>query len=110
MPSARSSTLTETQSRAYLIYSEWGPPRLIPRAQRLAECFPDIPADTRRAWMKEFDQVEAAIWKAAEAGGPRTGSFGVFANQLRKTFSFMSDEALSHAWTLVGYYTFHEGY
>ncbi len=98
------------QSQAYLIYSEWGPSRLIPRDQRLAECFPDVPEDTRHAWMKEFDQVEAAIWKAAEAGGPRTGSFEVFARQMRASFPFMSDKALSRAWTLTGYYTFHEGY
>ena len=44
------------QSLAYLIYAEWGPRRRIPREQRLAECFPEVPEDTRQAWMKVFDQ------------------------------------------------------
>jgi hypothetical protein len=110
MPSSRSSSLAETQSQAYLIYSEWGPDSLIPRDERLADRFPEIPADTRRAWMAEFKLVEAAIWKAAEAGGPRTGSFEAFARQMHETFPFMNDEALRSAWTRVGYYTWHEGY
>jgi hypothetical protein len=45
-----------SQSQAYLICTEWGPQRRIPREQRLAECIPEIPADTRRVWMKVFDQ------------------------------------------------------
>jgi hypothetical protein len=110
MPANQPSSQAETKSQAYLIYSEWGTQSRIPRDQRLAECFPEIPEDTRQAWMKEFDQIEAAIWKAAEAGGPRTGSFEAFARQMRASFPFMSDEALSRAWTLTGYYTFHEGY
>jgi hypothetical protein len=110
MPPSRSSSLAETQSRAYLIYSEWGPDSRIPRDERLADRFPDIPEDTRRAWMAEFDRVEAAIWKAAEAGGPRTGSFETFARQMRDSFPFMSDEALRRAWSRAGYYAWHEGY
>jgi hypothetical protein len=110
IPFLQSSSLAEVKSKAYLIYAEWGPPRLIPREQRLAECFPDIPENTRLAWMKEFDQVEAAIWKAAEAGGPRTGTFEVFTQRMTKSFPFLNDEALSHAWTLASYYTAHEGY
>jgi hypothetical protein len=110
MRSAEPSPQADIESQAYLTYSEWGPQRLIPRDQRLADCFPEIPENTRRAWMKEFDKVEQAIWKAAEAGGPRTGSFEAFTRHMKKSFPFMSEEALSHAWTLAGYYTFHEGY
>jgi len=110
MPASQPSSLAETQSQAYLIYSEWGPQSRIPRDQRLAECFPEVPEETRTVWVKEFDQVEAAIWKAAEAGGPRTGSFAAFARQMRASFPFMSDEALHSAWSRAGYYAWHEGY
>ena len=107
---SRPSSLAETQSQAYLIYSEWGPESRIPRDERLADRFPEIPEETRQAWMTEFEQVEAAIWKAAEAGGPRTGRFETFARQMRESFPFMSDEALSRAWSRAGYYAWHEGY
>jgi hypothetical protein len=110
MPADQPSSQAETKSQAYLIYSEWGPSRLIPREQRLAECFSEVPEDTRHAWMKEFDQIEAAIWKAAEAGGPRTGSFDAFTRQMRASFPFLSDEALHSAWSRAGYYAWHEGY
>ena len=110
MRTAKQPSPADIESRAYLIYSEWGPQRQIPRDQRLADCFPEIPEDTRRVWMKEFDQVEHAIWKVAEEGGPRTGSFEAFAKRLTRAFPFMSEEALQHAWTLAGYYTWHEGY
>ena len=107
---ASQPSLIETKNEAYLIYSEWGPQRRIPRDQRLAECFPHIPENIRIAWMKEFDQVEAAISEAAKTGGPRTGSFEVFARQTRLTFPFLSDEALHTAWSRAGYYAWHEGY
>ena len=110
MPSSQPSPLADVESKAYLVYSEWGPQRSIPRDQRLAECFPGIPKDTRQAWMKEFDRVEAAVWKAAEAGGPRTGSFEAFARWIQESFPFMNEDALRRAWSLAGYYTFHEGY
>jgi hypothetical protein len=110
MRSSRQPTLAEIESQAYLIYSEWGPQRQTPRDQRLAECFPEIPEDTRRAWMKEFDQVEYAIWQAAEEGGPRTGTFEAFTRRMTKSFPFMTEAALCRAWTLTGYYTFHEGF
>ncbi|MBP7689355.1 MAG: hypothetical protein KA765_15675 [Thermoflexales bacterium] len=106
----RSSSPEKTKCQAYLIYSEWGPSRSIPRDQRLAECFPKVPAETRAAWMKEFDQVEAAIWEAAKTGGPRTGSFAAFARQMQQSFPFLNDEAISSAWSRAGYYAWHEGY
>jgi len=110
MPSPRSASLAETQSQAYLIYSEWGPESRIPRDERLADRFPEISTDTRRAWMTVFDQVEAAIWKIAEAGGPRTSSFEEFCRRMQETFPFMNDEALRRAWSRAGYYAWHEGY
>ena len=107
---SRSSSLAATQSQAYLIYSEWGPESRIRRDERLDDRFPAIPEDIRRAWMAEFDQVEAAIWKVAEAGGPRTSTFETFALRMRDTFRFMNDEALRRAWSRAGYYAWHEGY
>jgi len=107
---SKDSTNSNTKSAAYLVYSEWGPQRSIPRDQRLSPEFPGIPADTLSAWMEEFKRIEAEIWKAAEQGGPRTTSFESFKKRIHKTFPFMDEEAMSRAWTLCGYYTWHEGY
>jgi hypothetical protein len=100
----------DQKSAAYLIYSEWGPQRSIPRAQRLAQEFPKIPEDTLAAWMEEFKRIEAEIWRIAEQGGPKTFSFEDFKKRMLRTFALMNEEALSRAWTLTGYYTWHEGY
>ena len=69
-----------------------------------------MPAETRAAWVKEFDQVEAAIWEAAKTSGPRTGSFAAFARQMQQSFPFLNDEAISSALSRAGYYAWHEGY
>ena len=107
---SKDSTHSKTKSAAYLVYSEWGPQRSIPRDQRLAQEFPEIPADLLAAWNEEFDKIEHEIWEFAEQGGPKTFSYADFKKRMRKTFPFLNEEALSRAWTLCGYYTWHEGY
>ena len=98
------------KSEAYLVYSEWGPDRRIPRPERLATLFPGTDEATRTAWMAEFDRVEREIWRFAESGGPRLHSFEDFKKRLRAAFPFMDDHALGRAWSLATYYTAHEGY
>ena len=98
------------KSPAYLVYSEWGPQLSIPRDQRLAQEFPEIPAEELAAWIEEFKRIEAEIWKAAEEGGPQTMSAESFKKRMHNAFPFMNEEAVSRAWTLTGYYTWHEGY
>jgi hypothetical protein len=100
----------EKMSEAYLIYSEWGPARATPRAERLATCFPDETAVLRAAWIEEFERINAEIWRIAAEGGPRTISFARFKKRLKAAFPFLNDAALQRAWTLTGYYTAHEGY
>lgn len=99
-----------TKSAAYLVYSEWGPLLGIPRDQRLAQEFPQISSFQRAAWLREFKRLDRAIWKFAEKGGRRTNSFEDFKKGVLETFPFMNEAALSRAWTLCGYYTWHEGY
>lgn len=107
---SKDSANSNTKSAAYLIYTEWGPQLSIPRDQRLSQEFVEIPSDTLAAWMEEFNKIEHEIWKIAEQGGPKTFSYADFKKRMRKIFPFMNEEALSRAWTLCGYYTWHEGY
>jgi len=107
---SKASSHSKTKNVAYLVYSEWGSQRSIPRDQRLSQEFPEIPQSILSDWMEEFRKIEHEIWKIAEQGGPKTFSYADFKNRLHKTFPFMDEEAMSRAWTLCGYYTWHEGY
>lgn len=106
----RSRMQEPLKSRAYLIYTEWGPDRSIPRDERLAALFPDVDEATRAAWMADFDEVEREIWRFAETGGPRLHSLDDFKRRMTAGFPFMNDDALGRAWSLAVYYTVHEGY
>ena len=106
----RNNSQDELKSQAYLVYSEWGPERRIPRPERLAALFPGTDGTTRATWMADFDQVEREIWRFAESGGPRLHSFEDFKKRMKATFPFMDDHALGRAWSLATYYTVHEGY
>ncbi|MEZ4519300.1 MAG: hypothetical protein R3C44_21570 [Chloroflexota bacterium] len=100
----------DTKSKAYLFYAEWGPQRSSPRPQRLAAAFPSVSEQERQNWIADFEAVNKELWQAAEQGGPRTGSFDAFKRHMRRLFPFMNEDALRFAWTVVGYYTAHEGY
>ena len=106
----RSSVANRQKNKAYLIYTEWGPDRRIPRPERLGDLFPDTDEATRVAWMADFEQVEREIWRFAESGGPRLHSFEAFKTRMRGAFPFMDDQSLGRAWSLATYYTVHEGY
>lgn len=106
----RNPSADNTKSKAYLVYSEWGPDRAIPRDVRLADQFPATDEALRAEWMADFDRIEREIWLFAESGGPRLHSYDTFRRQMAKLFLFMNDEALGRAWALAGYYTAHEGY
>jgi hypothetical protein len=68
----------EKMSEAYLIYSEWGPARATPRAERLATCFPDETAVLRAAWIEKFARVDAEIWRIAAEMHYMKGRLGVW--------------------------------
>lgn len=106
----RRKSVNHAKSDAYLIYTEWGPNRSIPRAERLAALFADVDEATRAAWMADFDEVEREIWRFAETGGPRLHSLDDFKRRMAAAFPFMTDDALGRAWSLAVYYTVHEGY
>lgn len=100
----------EAKSRAYLVYEEWGPDAGIPREERLAAEFPEVPPQQRIAWMEEFGAIGGFVWGKAEQGAQRAMSEADFVAELRAAFPFMNDEAANKAWFLTNYYAWHEGY
>ena len=95
----------QLKSEAYLIYSEFGPKLRIPRPERLATEFPQLPKATRDEWISEFKEVNRAVWKSAKEDAP-----GEVEKKFADLFSWMSAEALQRAHRLAAYYAMHEGY
>lgn len=110
MLKVRRAAPDELKSQAYLVYSEWGPLLSIPRDERLADLFPNTTPTERAGWIADFKAVDREVWRIAETGLPRTGSYHDFEKQLSKAFPFMNRDAVGRAWALATYYTVHEGY
>lgn len=95
----------ELKSRAYLAYSEWGPEGVKHRDSQLADVFPDVPIETRRAWIAEFKQVDREIGNVVGRFGEH--DFRKFESLMRIKFPFLNHQAIHRAWTLFTYYSIH---
>ena len=96
----------ELKSQGYLAYTEWGPDGVRHRDSQLEDVLPQVPLETRRAWIAEFKNVDKEIWNAVRRGITE-GKREQFFTEMRSKFPFMNKRALDHAWFLVGYYTMH---
>lgn len=94
----------DTKSSAYLTWAEWGPSGQIPRDQRLANLFPDVPQPLRAAWIQEFEALEGVLWKLAEQGHRPRDQVDA---DLLEACPWMNAKALSKAGFLVDYYAWH---
>lgn len=99
--------MDETKSQAYLVWAEWGPPGLIAREERLAQCFPQIASDERAVWLREFNEIESFVWQVAENGAFNSCSDDDFKAAIQAAFPFLNEAAVSKAWFLARYYAWH---
>jgi hypothetical protein len=100
----------EVMDQAYTVYEEWGPNRRKDRVERLKEEFPALTEAELDFVVKEMKAVNATVWKIAEKGGEmKNGKDGVV-KMLQKKHPFLKWKGLIHAFTLVNYYAWHEGY
>ncbi|CAG0983374.1 hypothetical protein ANRL3_02280 [Anaerolineae bacterium] len=95
----------ELKSRAYLAYSVWGPEAVKHRDTQLADVFPDLPVETRRAWIAEFKQVDREISNVVGKFGEH--DYKEFDAHLRAKFPFLNHQAIHRAWSLFTYYSIH---
>jgi hypothetical protein len=99
------------KSKAYLVYSEFGPGLRTPRPRRLAAEFPQVSHITRENWLSEFKQVDSAVWKFAEEEAPSpTDTSGEVEHRFAQLFPWMTPEALQRTHFLASYFAWHEGY
>lgn len=100
----------EVMDQAYIVFDEWGPNRLKDRAERLKEEFPSLTDAEIQFIIKEMKAIAATIWQIAEKGGEmKNGKDGVH-RMLQEKHPFLKWKGLTHAFTMVNYYAWHEGY
>jgi len=95
---------------AYLVYSEWGPYRRVPRLQRLRAAFPLLTDADVDSLMSLFKQIDAVVWELAKKGGDAKLGRELVRDSLRADFPFLTEPGLDRAHFLVNYYAWHEGY
>ncbi len=94
---------------AYAAADAWGPDRT-PRDERIRRAVSDVSDGEVAAWLQEFQALDSAIWRLAEAGGPSLLGNDTVRQRLQAAFPFLVAEGLRHAEFLVAYYAWHEGY
>ena len=95
------------KSWAFIIHTEWGQGARLPREERIADHFPEIPAAEREEWLREFKQIESFMYDLANDGKATDYSQAEFAALLRKEHPFMDDSAVSRAHWLACYSQWH---
>ena len=110
MPFVMDTPNDTDQSRAYLVYSEFGPSLRTPRSQRLAAEFPAVDSRTLQSWLKDFEEMDKLIWKLALEGGKSNFHRDDFYKSLSGAYHWLDKRGLDRAWSRCTYYIVHEGY
>ena len=97
----------EVKSKAYLAYNEWGPDGVKHRNNKLADVMPEVPEQTRTAWVEEFKKLDAEVWDCVGKSKFKESERNKFFDHMRARYPFMNQQALDKAWFLYGYYIIH---
>lgn len=94
-------TSEDLQSKAYLVYHEFGGNARIPREERLWKKFPDVDRTTIKIWLDQFKAVDASIsaFVGMDIDFDREG----LKTHLKEKFPFMNKTALNRA-AFLGWY------
>jgi hypothetical protein len=88
-------TIEDLESKAYLVYHEFGPKLRIPREERLLKKFPQVERTIIKIWLDQFKSIDREI-------GSFTGTSIDFDSKelkthLKERFPFMNKKALEEA-------------
>jgi hypothetical protein len=97
------------KSEAFLVFSEFGPDRAIPRFERLTSRFPQLSADDVAIWLKEFEAVEAKAYDLAVEHRKKNLKPVVTIEQIRAAFPFLDAEAAGSAFNQAMYFSWRDG-
>jgi len=98
------------KSKAYLIFSEFGPDLRVPRQKRLADEFKSMSEERIQTWLADFQDLDKKIWKLAEEGGRKNFHREEFRESLTLEYPWLNEAGLQRAWSRCAYYIVHEGY
>jgi hypothetical protein len=102
--------MNEEKSKAFLVFSEFGPDRAIPRHKRLADTFPRLTPDVIDQWIIDFQNAEKIAFDVV-IEHRRNESKPEYTSQLLKAkIPGFSDEALKKLFNQACYFAMHDGY
>ncbi len=96
--------------KAFYIYQEFGPNRLIERRERLQAEFPQLAPDEIDFALEQLRQASNTVYELAERGGETVIGRRAIEQALRAKHPFLHARGLRHAIFLVNYFAWHDGY
>jgi hypothetical protein len=102
--------MSDPKNEALRIFLEFGPELKIPRQERMAASFPDVPASERTKWFREFQAIDKEIWKIVGEGAIGRVTGEAIGDRLRGRFPWLDDETVGVLINRAGYYAWREGY
>jgi|GEM_PF-4865916 len=88
-------TIEDLQSKAYLVYTEFGKKAQIPREQRLWQAFPDVDRTTIKIWLDQFRAIDDDLTRF-EAKTPDFND-SLLRKYLSERYPFLNKKALDRA-------------
>ena len=98
-----------TKSEAFIIFSEFGPDRRIPRDERLASKFPLLSNDEISEWLKDFKDVEARAYDLAVENRRLNLKPEQTTRKIKEAFPFLADDAAGKAFNQAMYFAWKDG-
>ncbi len=100
----------EIFDRAFAIYEEFGPSRLIDRRERLEAELGIHSPDEIDAILARMKEISATVWDIAKRGGEIKLGKEKVQELLQASHPYLTDEGLKKAMFLVNYFAWHDGF
>ena len=100
----------EILDKAYSIYEEFGPDRLIDRKERLSSELQISSKEEIDEIIKIMKEITSTVWKIAEKGGEIKLGKEEARRQITMAHPYLKGKGLDTAAFLVNYFAWHEGY
>jgi hypothetical protein len=97
----------KTKSKAYEVYTEFGPKLRIERFKRLNDKFKGIEKDKLIEWIEEFNKIDKEIYDFIASDKNKTKNELI--KILNSKYNFMNNKAIKRAIFLTWYYSWKDG-
>ena len=97
------------KSEAFIVFSEFGPDRRIPRDKRLASRFPALSNDEISTWLSDFKEVESKAYDLAVENRRLNLKPEQTIRKIQEAFSFLDKDAAEKAFSQAMYFAWKDG-